>query len=391
MTMEHVSTIARPARLRPSTFADISPNWYATVMGTGIVAVAAASLPVTVPGLHPAAVTVWALAVVVLGLVTAATVVHWVGHPVAARAHLGHPVMANFYGAPPMALLTVGAGTLVLGRDVLGLPLAVGADATLWTVGTVAGLATAIVVPYRTLTRRPRPAASGAWLMPVVPPMVSASTGALLVPHAPPGAARTALLLACYALFAVALAASVVVIALIARRLAVHGPDEAAAVPLLWIVLGPLGQSVTAANLLGAAAGGVLPAPAAASLRAFGIGFGVPVWACALVWAGVAGAVTVRAARTGLPFGLPWWSFTFPVGTVVTATSGLALHTGSTLFVVAAAAGYALLVAAWMIVAGRTVHALGTRQLPVRTPGSRDCERRHTREGRGVRPTFHLS
>ena len=34
--------------------------------------------------------------------------------------------------------------------------------------------------------------------------------------------------------------------------------------------------------------------------------------------------VTARTARVGLPFGLAWWSFTFPLGTVVTATSGLA-------------------------------------------------------------------
>ena len=33
-------------------FRDLGPNWYATVMGTGIVAVAAALLPVRVTGLH---------------------------------------------------------------------------------------------------------------------------------------------------------------------------------------------------------------------------------------------------------------------------------------------------------------------------------------------------
>jgi hypothetical protein len=33
-----------------------------------------------------------------------------------------------------------------------------------------------------------------------------------------------------------------------------------------------------------------------------------------------------------LPFGLIWWSCTFPVGTCVTGTSGLDLHTGADAF-----------------------------------------------------------
>ena len=37
--------------------------------------------------------------------------------------------------------------------------------------------------------------------------------------------------------------------------------------------------------------------------------------------------MTVKTARAGLPFSLTWWSFTFPVGTVVTGTSQLALYT----------------------------------------------------------------
>ncbi len=55
-----------------------------------------------------------------------ATALHWLASPGRARAHLRHPAMRHFYGAPPMALLTVGAGTLLVGRDVLGLPAALG-------------------------------------------------------------------------------------------------------------------------------------------------------------------------------------------------------------------------------------------------------------------------
>jgi tellurite resistance protein TehA-like permease len=220
----------------------------------------------------------------------------------------------------------------------------------------VTGLAAAAAVPFFMFTRhvvRPE-SAFGGWLMPVVPPMVSASTGALLIPYAPPGQARLALLLSCYAMFGLTLLASIVIITLIWYRLAVYKTGDAAMVPTLWIVLGPLGQSITAANLLGSAAHQALPAPYSGALQAFGVVYGVPVWGFALLWGAIAGAITIRTARDHLPFSLTWWSFTFPVGTCVTGTSELALHTGSDLFRVAAVLFYLGLVAAWITVALKT-------------------------------------
>jgi C4-dicarboxylate transporter/malic acid transport protein len=340
-------------------FSNITPNWYASTMGTGIVGVAAASLPVQFAGLRAFATVVWAAAAVLLVALTAATVTHWITHRARARTHVLDPVMAHFYGAPPMALLTVGAGALLLGRDVFGLRVAVDADWVLWFAGTVTGLIAAALIPYLQFTRpggATGRSAFGGWLMPIVPPMVSASTGALLVPFAPAGQAQLTLLLSCYAMFGLALIASMIVITLIWHRLATQQVGEARLVPTLWIVLGPLGQSITAANLLGGVAAQALPRPCSSALQAFGIVYGVPVWGFALLWAVIAGAITVRTARAGLPFSLTWWSFTFPVGTCVTGTSALALHTGADLFHYAAAGLYSALVLAWITVATRTVH-----------------------------------
>ena len=325
-----------------------TPNWYASVMGTGIVATAAVTLPVTVPGLRPVATAVWALAVLLLVALVAGSVRH-------GRGAVRDPRMAYFLGAPPMALLTVGAGTLLLGRDLLGEPAAVAIDALLSVAGTVAGLATAVAVPYRQFTGDGDTEPFAGWLLPVVPPMVSAATGALLVPYVPAGQARLTLLLVCYALFGLSLIASMLIIGVLWHGLATRPAGPAHLVPTLWIVLGPLGQSITAANLLGGVAAQALPDPYAGALRAFGVVYGVPVWGFALLWGCLAAAVTVRAARAHLPFSLAWWSFTFPVGTCVTATSALALHTGAVLFQGAAVLGYAGLVAAWLVVATRTV------------------------------------
>src|SRR5690242_989384 len=359
---------------RPAdVFAHLGPNWFASVMGTGIVATAAATLPVQWPGLHGFATGVWVLSALWLITVTSAEVVHRTRHRDAALGHARDPVMVQFYGAPPMALLTVGAGALLLGPGLIGAQAAITIDAVLWALGTITGLAASLAVPYLMVTRlQAAPdAAFGGWLMPVVPPMVSAATGALLVPHLPAGQLRLTMLLACYAMFGLSLIASLLVITQLWRRLVRYGAGSAAMVPTLWIVLGPLGQSITAANLLGEVAHLALPQPYSTAFAAFGVVYGVPVWGFAALWAGLATALTLRAGRHQLPFGLTWWSFTFPVGTCVTGTSGLALHTGADAFRWAAMALYLALVAAWAVVSVRTARGAWRGRLFLPPPGER--------------------
>ncbi|MET7767109.1 TDT family transporter [Nocardia sp. NPDC005366] len=320
----------------------LGPNWFATVMGTSIVANAAATLPLRFPGLRAAATVVWMLAALALVTLAVAWIAHRMRYPETARAHLDHPVMAHFHGAPPMALVSVGAGALLLGGDVIGMGAAVAMDWALWTAGTALGLVTAFAIPYRMITR-PRgdtdAAAFGGWLMPLVAPMVSAALGALLVPHTPAGQWRLTMILLCLAMFGLSLIAALITITMIWSRLMHHGAPRAGMVPTLWIVLGPLGQSVTAAGLLADAAPMALPAPYADGLTVFSVVFGVTTWGFTMLWLALAAALTLGTARAGaLTFGLTWWGFTFPLGTCVTGSTVLYIHTGAYLFAGAAVA-----------------------------------------------------
>lgn len=348
-------------------FRHLGPDWFASIMGTGAVANAAARLPWQFPGLRAAAIVVWALAAALLALLTAAWAVHWARHTANARAHARDPVMAQFWGAPPIALLTVGAGTLLLGADWIGRPAALAIDWTLWTVGTALGLATAVWIPYLMHAGRDaRPdSAFAGWLLPVLPPLVSSATGALLIPFLPAGRARLAMVLLCYAMFGISLLATFVVLPQVCRRVLRRGAAPAPGVPAVWLVLGPLGQSVAAANLLPGAATGALPARYLAAADVFGLGYGLPVLGFALCWLALAGWLTVRA---GSPFSLTWWGFVYPVGTCVVGTTALAARTGWPALAAAAVALDAVLVAAWLVVAARTAHgsARGRLFLPAR-------------------------
>ncbi|GHG29145.1 TDT family transporter [Streptomyces hydrogenans] len=336
----------------------LGPNWYASVMGTSVVGTAGAALPVAVPGLRTVCTAVWALSLAMLLTLLAARAAHWSRHRDQARAHLLDPAMAPFYGCLSMALLAVGGGTLTLGRDWIGLPAAVALDTVLFTAGTVVGLVAAVAVPYLMVVRHRIEHASPVWLLPVVAPMVSAALGPLLLPHLPEGQARQTLLLACYAMFGISLLATLVMLPLVFGRLVVTGPLPLALTPTLFLVLGPLGQSTTAANAFADSAAGVLPEPYAHGFGAFAVLYGVPVMGFALLWLALAGAMVVRARRAGMGFAMTWWAFTFPVGTCVTGAEGLARHTGLEAFRWLAVALYVLLAAAWLVAGVHTLRGL---------------------------------
>jgi tellurite resistance protein TehA-like permease len=159
--------------------------------------------------------------------------------------------------------------------------------------------------------------------------MVASATGAALVAH-----------WLCWTCFGISLVATLVILPRIQVRV------ERDAVPGLWVVLGPLGQSVTAANLLGP--------------RAVGLAYGWVVWACAMAWIAYVLPVTLRARPR---FTFAFWAFTFPLGTVVTGTS--ALHLTDLAGVL-----FAGLLVGWGVAAGGTVRYLSAAARTTRAAGA---------------------
>lgn len=339
---------------------EIGPNWFASVMGTGIIANAAVGLPMYGGHLSNIGLIIWLIASLMLVVMLVVKLIQTIVRPHIIKRQFNDPVMSQFFGAPPMAMLTVAGGTILYGSQVMPAETAIMLAWVLWIVGTLLGFVTAVVIPFRLFTHHQvrDDAAFGGWLMPVVPPMVSAAIGAMLIPHVESIALQQTLLYACYAMFGISLFSALIIITMIWSRLAHAGTSGGARVPTLWIVLGPLGQSITAAGALGAAALLVVDEPISTGMNTMAILYGVPAWGFAFFWSILASLLTLRALRRKMPFALTWWAFTFPVGTCVTGTTQLALHTGLLAFEWAAVILFSGLICAWVIAAIGTIKGL---------------------------------
>src|SRR6478752_7840448 len=342
--------------LRPMTASvalpPAGPAWYGAVMGTGILATLTQTLA---PGSAVARVLLvigWAL---LIGL-TSGFVVRSVRYPGTLTARGGEQL--PLWGMVAMGLLSVGAATATVlpawiptlsGTGVL-------IDGVLWILGTVLGLATTIGFTT-VLVRGGAGSPSTVWGLAVVPPMVSATAGAGLVPHLTP-TLQVAMLLVTFACFALSLTLGGVIFAVAYHHHWRVAGLAIAASTTAWIPLGVVGQSTAAAQAMATQAGPLLPASTAATVQSVANDYGLLMLSLGAPLAAWAVVMTVRGFRHRMPFVPGWWSLTFPIGTLALGSHLLGVATGMTVFLVAGIVCWLTLCGTWTLCAVATVRAL---------------------------------
>ncbi|MFY0731317.1 TDT family transporter [Pseudomonas sp. NFX15] len=337
-----------------------TPNWFAATMGTGVLALALAQLPVATPALHVVAEALWLFNIALFVLFTALYTARWVLFFDEARRIFGHSTVSMFFGTIPMGLATIINGFLVFGLPRWGDGVIHVAE-VLWWLDVAMSLACGVLIPYMMFTRQEHSIdqMTAVWLLPVVAAEVAAASGGLLAPHLADAHSQLVVLVTSYVLWAFSLPVAFSILTILLLRMALHKLPHENMAASSWLALGPIGTGALGMLVLGGDAPLIFAAngmPGVGEIAAgLGLVAGITLWGFGLWWMLMALLITGRYLRAGIPFNLGWWGFTFPLGVYSLATLKLASTLNLTFFSVFGCALVALLAVMWLIVGKRTV------------------------------------
>ena len=337
-----------------------TPNWFAATMGTGVLALALAQLPLAIPGLHAIAEGVWLFNILLFSLFTLAYAARWILFFDEARRIFGHSTVSMFFGTIPMGLATIINGFLLFGLPRWGDGVIHLAE-VLWWIDVAMSLACGVLIPYMMFTRQEHSIdqMTAVWLLPVVAAEVAAASGGLLAPHLTDAHSQLVVLTTSYVLWAFSLPVAFSILTILMLRMALHKLPHENMAASSWLALGPIGTGALGMLLLGGDAPAIFAANGLPGIGeiASGVGLiaGITLWGFGLWWMLIALLITVRYLRDGIPFNLGWWGFTFPLGVYSLATLKLASSLNLTFFSVFGTALVLLLAVMWLIVGKRTV------------------------------------
>jgi len=337
-----------------------TPNWFAATMGTGVLALALAQLPVAIPGLHAVAEGLWLFNILLFTLFTFAYAARWVLFFDEARRIFGHSTVSMFFGTIPMGLATIINGFLLFGLPRWGEGVIHLAE-VLWWLDVAMSLACGVLIPYMMFTRQEHSIdqMTAVWLLPVVAAEVAAASGGLLAPHLADAHAQLVVLTTSYVLWAFSLPVAFSILTILLLRMALHKLPHENMAASSWLALGPIGTGALGMLLLGSDAPAIFAAnglPGIGDIAAgLGLIAGITLWGFGLWWMLMALLITARYLRDGIPFNLGWWGFTFPLGVYSLATLKLASTLNLGFFSVVGCVLVTLLAVMWLIVGKRTV------------------------------------
>ncbi|WDG51947.1 TDT family transporter [Pseudomonas chlororaphis] len=337
-----------------------TPNWFAATMGTGVLALALAQLPLRIPGLHLLAEGLWLFTIGLFVVFSAAYAARWIMFFDEARRIFGHSTVSMFFGTIPMGLATIINGFLLFGVPRWGDGVVQLAE-LLWWLDVALSLACGVLIPYMMFTRQEHriDQMTAVWLLPVVAAEVAAASGGLLAPHLVDAHSQLVMLVTSYVLWAFSLPVAFSILTILLLRMALHKLPHESMAASSWLALGPIGTGALGMLLLGADAPAIFAANGMAAMgeiaEGLGLVAGITLWGFGLWWMLTALLITLRYLRDGIPFNLGWWGFTFPLGVYALTTLKMAATLNLTFFAVFGSLLVLALALMWLLVGKRTL------------------------------------
>ncbi|MCD6123424.1 MAG: hypothetical protein J7K04_16450 [Spirochaetales bacterium] len=291
------------------------PSWFASVMGTGILALVSLFYSEFLPFLAVVSRCLFYFNIALFTLLLVPWLLRWIMFPTNALSDLRHPVLTNFYPTIAIGMLVLSADFIVIGNNIL-------LGEIFWFVAAALTIYFAILVPYIVFTGShvKLEHINPAWFIPPVGLIVIPIPGSLLVPHLS-GMLKEAVLLINYFGWGAGFFLYLSILAISFYRFIVHHPLPNTLAPTISINLGPIGAGTVALISLVKVSDFII------SKDVF-FTFGLIFWGFGIWWVIMAIFFILHYIKSvKLPYTMAWWAFTFPLGAYVSGS-----HAVSTVF-----------------------------------------------------------
>ncbi|MBT8491171.1 MAG: tellurite-resistance/dicarboxylate transporter [Deltaproteobacteria bacterium] len=325
---------------------NFAPSWFASVMGTGILAITSLFYSQYIPVLKNVAVLLFYFNVILFFVLLIPWTLRWLLYTKEALADLEHPILSNFYATIAIAMLVLSANFILIGENIF-------IGKIFWFVGTAITIFFGVLSPFImfkgahvTLDH-----INPSWFIPPVGLIVIPIPGSFMITHYT-GFIRELVIFLNYFGWGAGFFIYMALCAICMHRFILHRPLPNILAPTIWINLGPIGAGIVALiNLVNNSTFITVKEP-------FFV-FGFIFWGFGIWWVLIAIMMTLYyMGKMSLPYALSWWAFTFPLGAYVAAS-----HSVATIFHLAIVdftgfALYLMLVFLWSITLIKTSWAV---------------------------------
>ena len=301
---------------RCETVKNFSPAWFASVMGTGILALTSLSYSIYLPVLRHLAVLLFYFNIVLFFVLLVPWTLRWILFRKEAVRDLNHPVVSNFYATIAIGMLVLAADLIVIGKNMVW-------GEMFWFIGAAFTILFGLFTPYLMFKSEDvrLEHINPAWFIPPVGLIVIPIAGGLIIPHFT-GVMKETVVLLCYFGWGAGFFLYLSLLAVCVYRFILHHPLPNTLAPTIWINLGPIGAGTVALfNMVNASDFITVKEPF--------LVFGLLFWGFGIWWVVIASAMILHYIRNlRLPYAMSWWAFTFPLGAYVAASHTVSLNFG---------------------------------------------------------------
>ena len=291
---------------------NFTPAWFASVMGTGIVAITSMFYSQYIPFLKGAAYFFFYFNVFLFFILLVPWVLRWIFFRKEAIADMEHPVLSNFYATIAIAIVVLASNFIVIGKDII-------VGEIFWFIGTFATIFFGLLTPYLMFRGEhvKLDHINPAWFIPPVALMVIPLVGNSLINQFS-GITQEFVVFLNYFGWGAGFFIYLSLLAISMYRFILHHPLPNTLAPTIWINLGPIGAGTVAlVNLVKNSAFITIKEP-------FFV-FGLLFWGFGIWWVMMAIIMTLHyLKKLNLPYAMSWWAFTFPLGAYVAASHSVA-------------------------------------------------------------------